>query len=260
MHSGVPMSSPRKRGFTLIELLTVVACVAVLLALLLPAARSAREAAQRAVCASNLRQFAQATLLYSVDSGGFYTPGIYYPANTPPYPQMETNQPSFGVGLLQRHGYFVDGKRHFDGSLSNWQVATKRYRYLFCPAQTHTFYALLDTAVPTGNNGAFMGYSYLYIGHGSLGWTWSQSGRIVPPGSDSGILHDRASNQLLVRTARLRSSTVIAHDPWKGGLSQDFFGRSVLNTHRGLGRNEALIEGSVQWRAANRRTGELEPR
>jgi hypothetical protein len=233
-------------------------CIAVLLTLLLPAARSVREASQRAVCASNLRQFAQATLLYNVDSGGFYTPGIYFGTVSPPYPQMEANQPGFGVGLLQRHGYFVDGKRHFDGSLHNWQVATKRYRYLFCPAQTHRYYAFLDTAVPAGNEGGFMGYSYLYIGHGSLGWNWSQSGQTVPPGPDSGILHDRGSNQLLVRTARLASSTVIAHDPWKGGLTPDFFGRSVLNTHRGLGRNEALIDGSVRWRAANRRTGNLQ--
>jgi prepilin-type N-terminal cleavage/methylation domain-containing protein len=48
-------------GFTIVELLTVVAILAVLVGLLIPAVQSAREAARRSQCASAVRQLALAT-------------------------------------------------------------------------------------------------------------------------------------------------------------------------------------------------------
>jgi prepilin-type N-terminal cleavage/methylation domain-containing protein len=53
-----------KSGFSLVELLTVIAVVALLMELMLPAVMSAREMARRTICTNNLRQLGLGTQLH----------------------------------------------------------------------------------------------------------------------------------------------------------------------------------------------------
>jgi prepilin-type N-terminal cleavage/methylation domain-containing protein len=104
----------RRRAFTLPELLVVIGIIALLLAILLPSLRRARQSARSVTCASNARQVVLAMVMYGNDNKGYLptasdkglvwspsSPGwisYFYPASAPPP----------GTDIEFSHGAFME--------------------------------------------------------------------------------------------------------------------------------------------------------
>ncbi len=83
-------------GFTLIEILVVIAIIAILVSLLLPALGGAREAARQTQCLSNVRQLAMAATSHAGDKRGAYSTGPF------------EDRPDRGYGRIEETGWVAD--------------------------------------------------------------------------------------------------------------------------------------------------------
>jgi prepilin-type N-terminal cleavage/methylation domain-containing protein len=87
-----------RRAFTLVELLVVIAIIGVLVALLLPAVQSAREASRRTACSNNMKQIGVANQVF-YDANNRFPPGQLGPFPHPDqagYESTRTNHQLLG--------------------------------------------------------------------------------------------------------------------------------------------------------------------
>jgi prepilin-type N-terminal cleavage/methylation domain-containing protein len=133
-------------GFTLVELLVVIAIIGVLVALLLPAVQSAREAARRVDCGNKLRQLGLAAQNYH-DARKVFPPGYLgeLPATgDPPTNQQYTGGIAFLLPYMELDNIAVlidapalDISKTLSpwwSYLSTWNVSQTRLPSFLCPS------------------------------------------------------------------------------------------------------------------------------
>ncbi len=131
----------QRKGFTLIELLVVIAIIAILAAILLPALARAREAARRASCASNLKQWGIIFKMYAGEANGKF-PG--WSQTVPSSAAATSKMPS--TPWILPGGMGVDASTLYPDYWNDPEI-------LQCPSDSHgdwvgTSYLLLDDTVP----------------------------------------------------------------------------------------------------------------
>jgi prepilin-type N-terminal cleavage/methylation domain-containing protein/prepilin-type processing-associated H-X9-DG protein len=153
--------SKARQAFTLVELLVVIAIIGVLVALLLPAIQSAREAARRSQCTNNLKQIALAMHNYMDTYRGAFPVGEYqccwgtWLVGLLPYIEQRT--------LFEQYKFFgsvqnaagdnfaqLDGTTRYGGSM-NLPVTRTQIKAYTCPADTKSANAGIISGVTFHN-------------------------------------------------------------------------------------------------------------
>src|SRR5438132_7867469 len=142
------------RGFTLVELLVVIAIIGVLVALLLPAVQSAREASRRTNCSNNIHQLGLAAHNFA-DAQGKFPVGVQI-AQVPV--QGDQNMlsayrtPGFGPNwavlmlpyyeqgsLYDQNSAGINNYLPSNGTDLSWRrVAPARIKSFLCPSDPNT--------------------------------------------------------------------------------------------------------------------------
>jgi prepilin-type N-terminal cleavage/methylation domain-containing protein len=217
-----------KTGFTLVELLVVIAIIGVLVALLLPAVQSAREASRRSVCTNNIRQMGLAAQNFA-DVNGKLPVAVQIAGN----PKNGTSNmlsayrtpgfgPNWAVLLLP---YFEQGSLYDQNSaginnylpsngtdLSWRRVATATIKCMRCPSDNYGANGANTFSLNTGPLNAFWARGN-YGANAGPGWLhFTENGESFITGAQSTFTGDSMMGGVFAVNYGLRIAEIGSQD------------------------------------------------
>jgi prepilin-type N-terminal cleavage/methylation domain-containing protein/prepilin-type processing-associated H-X9-DG protein len=118
----------RKQAFTLIELLVVVAIIAILMGVLMPALRAARELARGSTCMANQRSLVFAYTMYAGDHDGRLVRGHVS--------QIDLDKPMWALPPINEAGQYISGTPQLEDRIRGIKRGAL-YPYIVNPDMYH---------------------------------------------------------------------------------------------------------------------------
>ena len=203
----------RRKAFTLIELLVVISIIAVLISLLLPAMKSAREGVRQLICLNNEKQIAFAVQLYAADYDGDFPDFARYVNNS----SYKTTS-HYVWTLRPYYGFQMD--IWFDPSREKSTYAYRPDRIVDIIDQEGT-----DVTYTVGGAGYLaMGAQFMFVDSRFRGW---------------GNYQETHFDDVIVP-----AQTLMMHCTWAGGSVQGgIWGQYFLNSVHHDSANFVFVDG-----------------
>jgi prepilin-type processing-associated H-X9-DG protein/prepilin-type N-terminal cleavage/methylation domain-containing protein len=274
-------ANSRRIAFTLVELLVVITIIGILIALLLPAVQSAREAARRAQCCNNMKQLGLALHMYH-EALGVFPPGAHTVGSTGGYPRFSWS--ALILPYLETDNTYSQINFKCDYNTAQNAAANRQFVWTYqCPSAAPLTYTTCCAGIPgPGQNwpiaedAAESDYSAISteketaldngngVGNGSAN-TLIKKTSTPDPTTSTGVMYDNSATRM-AEIADGTSQTLLLgervpfseNDPWKatagssycpGGVCEAgamWVAENRITTFYGINKDSTYVQNGVQ--------------